>query len=176
MYESSIQVPLMMVGPGIEAGKKVDAQVYLQDIMATTLDLAGLEKPAQVDFNTLMPLVRGETDKSVYDAIYGCYFSVQRMIRTEKYKMIIYPAANRVRLYDLENDPLEMNDLAEQKGQYTELLNTLLVRLKKLQKVLNDPIDVTPAFNKFINGVAPEPLAPYVEPVPTKKRKTKRNK
>jgi len=51
-----------------------------------------------------------------------------------------------------------MNDLAEQKGQYVELLNTMLMRLKKLQRELNDPVDVTEAFNNFMNGVAPEPL------------------
>jgi arylsulfatase A-like enzyme len=32
MYESSVQVPLMMSGPGLEAGKQVGAQVYLQDV------------------------------------------------------------------------------------------------------------------------------------------------
>jgi arylsulfatase A-like enzyme len=79
--------------------------------MATSLELAGVEKPKEVDFNSLLPLATGKTNKSEYDAIYGCYFSAQRMIRTDKYKMIIYPAANRVRLYDLQKDPLEMNDL-----------------------------------------------------------------
>ena len=110
MYENSVRVPLMMAGPGLEAGKQVEASVYLQDIMATSIELAGIDKPAQVEFNSLLPLATGETDSSAYDAIYGCYFSVQRMIRTEKYKMIIYPAANRVRLYDAQEDPGEMNE------------------------------------------------------------------
>ncbi len=158
MYESSVQVPLLMAGPGIEAGKSISAPVYLQDIMATSLELAGLEKPEQVDFNSLMPLATGKTENSSYDAIYGCYFSTQRMVLDDKYKMIIYPAANVVRLYDVVNDPAEINDLAEKKGQHVETLNTMLAKLEKLQKELNDPIDITEAFNNFMNDVKPAPL------------------
>lgn len=158
MYENSIRVPLIMTGAGLEAGKQVDAPVYLQDIMATTLELADLKKPAQVEFNSLLPLASGKTDKSAYDAIYGCYFSVQRMIRTDKFKMIIYPAANRVRLYDMQEDPFEINDLAEDKKHHGELLHEMLTRLIKLQKEMNDPIDVRPAFDNFMNDVPPPPL------------------
>ena len=158
MYEHSMGVPLLMKGPELSVGKQVDAQVYLQDVMATSLELAGLDKPAHVEFNSLMPLARGDTAQSAYDAIYGCYFSVQRMIRTERYKMIIYPAANRVRLFDLAEDPNEMIDLAESKEQYAELLESLLGRLIELQREMNDPIDVTDAFENFMQGVPPMAL------------------
>ena len=89
--------------------------------------------------------------------------------RTDKYKMIIYPAANRVRLYDMQKDSMEMNDLAENKEQYGELLNSLFTRLVKLQKELNDPIDIKKAFDNFMNNVPPPPLPPLVEV----KKKTK---
>lgn len=158
MYDHSMRVPLMMVGPGLEAGKQVDAPVYLQDIMATSIELSGLDKPAQVEFSSLLPLATGKTKQSVYDAIYGCYYSNQRMVLTDKYKMIIYPAANMVRLYDVRVDPLEINDLAVNKEQNVELLNTLLGQLQKLQREMNDPIEVTEAFNNFMNDVQPPPL------------------
>ena len=158
MYDASMRVPMLVAGPGIPAGKTVDAPVYLQDVMATSLDLAGLEKPAQVDFNSLMPLLSGETDKSVYDVIYGAYFGSQRMIRTDRYKMIVYPTANRVRLYDIKADPLEMVDLAEDKVRYGELLQTLFTRLKDLQKEMDDPVDIMESFNNFMNEVPPPPL------------------
>ncbi len=153
MYDCSMRVPMLMSGPGLEAGKVVDAPVYLQDIMATTLDLAGVEKPKQVDFNSLLPLATGKTNKSVYNLIYGAYFGVQRMIRTDKYKMIIYPTANKVRLYDMINDPLEMNDLAEGKHRPDELLKKLFKQFQVLQKQMDDPIDVSQAFSNFMNNV-----------------------
>jgi choline-sulfatase len=159
MYDSSMRVPMLMAGPGIEAGKTVDAPVYLQDIMATSLDLAGAEKPAHVDFNTLMPLATGTTEKSVYDAIYGAYFGSQRMLRTDQYKMIIYPTANVVRLFDMIADPLEMNDLAQDPAtRPVALLKTLFAQFQTLQKEMDDPVDVTESFENFLNNVPPPAL------------------
>jgi choline-sulfatase len=159
MYDSSMRVPLLMVGPGIEPGKTVDAPVYLQDVMATSLDLAGAEKPAQVEFNSLMPLATGKTEKSAYDAIYGAYFGSQRMLRTDQYKMIIYPTANIVRLYDMIADPLEMNDLAQDPStRPVALLKTLFAQFQTLQKEMDDPVDVTVSFENFLNNVPPPSL------------------
>jgi choline-sulfatase len=158
MYDSSMRVPLLMVGPGIEPGKTVDAPVYLQDVMATSLDLAGAEKPAQVEFNSLMPLATGKTEKSAYDAIYGAYFGSQRMLRTDQYKMIIYPTANIVRLYDMIADPLEMNDLAQDpSSRPVALLKTLFAQFQTLQKEMDDPVDVRVPFENFLNNV-PTPV------------------
>ena len=158
MYDSSMRVPLLMAGPGIEAGKTVDAPVYMQDAMATSLELAGVAKPEQVDFNSMLPLATGKTDKSAYDAIYGAYFGAQRMYRTDRYKMIIYPTANIVRLYDMQADPLEQNDLAQGKSRPVELLNVLFSQFKELQAEMDDPIDVTDAFDNFMNNVPPPVL------------------
>lgn len=153
MYESSMRVPFMMVGPNVPKGKVIDEFIYLQDAMATTLDIAGVEKPNQVDFNSLLPLAVGESNKGKYEAVYGAYFGSQRMYRTKDYKMIIYPTANAVRLYDMKNDPKEIIDLAENKGQYGDLLKKLFVEYQQLQKKMNDPVDITESFENFINGV-----------------------
>jgi choline-sulfatase len=151
MYDSSIRVPLLMAGPGVPAGKSVNAPVYLQDIMATSLEIAGLEKPEQVQFHSLLPLATGRTDSSAYDAIYGAYFGTQRMIRTDRHKMIIYPTAHVVRLYDLNADPLEMKDLAESPARPVALLQELFSKFLKLQKEMDDPLDVSPAFTAFLS-------------------------
>ena len=45
MYDHSVRVPMVVNGKGIEAGKKIDTSVYLQDIMPTTLELAGASIP-----------------------------------------------------------------------------------------------------------------------------------
>lgn len=153
MYESSMRVPMIMSGPNIPKGKTVDSFVYLQDIMPTTLEIAGLKKPDQVDFNSLLPLATGKVNTSNYPVVYGAYFGTQRMYRTEEYKMIIYPTANKVRLYDMKNDPLEMKDLAENRDDYKVVLNTLFREYKILQKRMNDPVDVEEAFENFMAGV-----------------------
>ena len=158
MYDSSMRVPFLMVGPGLEAGKTVDAPVYMQDVMATSLEIAGAPKPEQVEFNSLLPLATGKTNESVYESIYGAYFGKQRMLRTDRYKLIIYPTANIVRLYDMVSDPLEMHDLAGSQERPVELLKTLFKQFQGLQQEMHDPVDVSEAFENFLNNVPPPPI------------------
>jgi arylsulfatase A-like enzyme len=146
MYDHSMRVPLFIIGPDVPENKKLDADVYLQDIMASSLDLAGLGKPDFIDFNSLMPLVRGERAESFYTAIYGCYQKdLQRMVRAGGYKLIVYPRIKVMRLYDLNNDPLEMNDLA-QNPDYAEKKAELFQKLLVLQKQMDDPLELKDYF------------------------------
>ncbi|MGJ8634857.1 MAG: sulfatase-like hydrolase/transferase [Luteolibacter sp.] len=150
MYDSSMRVPFLMAGPGVPADSTVDAPIYLQDAMATSLAIAEFPKPEQVEYQNVLPLAKGETKTSAYGSIYGAYFGAQRMYRSEKYKMIIYPTINVVRLYDMENDPFETKDLAEGKNRPVELMNSLFSEYQKLHKAMGDPIDVSEAYEKFM--------------------------
>jgi len=145
MYDHSMRVPLIVVGPNIPENEKRDMQVYLQDVMATSLDLAGIEKPEYVEFNSLMPMVNNEVNVSPYSEIYGAYINLQRMVRTDKFKMIIYPKAKKIRMFDMENDPEEMNDLADNK-EYAQVKSELVDKFKNQQKIMDDPLDLHPIF------------------------------
>ncbi|GAF02735.1 sulfatase-like hydrolase/transferase [Saccharicrinis fermentans] len=70
MYDRSIRVPLLLAGPGIKAGKVIQEKVYLQDVMATSLDIAGSNVIKDVDFNSLLPLCKNNSKKG-YKAVYG---------------------------------------------------------------------------------------------------------
>jgi choline-sulfatase len=111
MYEHSLRVPCLVAGPGITEPKSIDERIYLQDIVPTTLELAEVAQPASHEFRSLMPLIRGEVYES-RPAIYGAYLDLQRAIIQDSFKLIVYPKANVSRLYDLQRDPLEQNDLA----------------------------------------------------------------
>ena len=145
MYDHSMRVPLFVVGPDIPENEKRDMQVYLQDIMATTLDVAGVEKPEYVEFNSLMPMIKKKATSSAYEEIYGAYTSVQRMVRTEKFKMIVYPKGKVIRLFDVENDPQEMNDLADD-AKYADVKTELAAKLKKQMQQMEDPLDLHSVF------------------------------
>ncbi|MGJ8672694.1 sulfatase-like hydrolase/transferase [Rubritalea sp.] len=151
MYDSSMRVPFLMAGPSVPADSTVDAPIYLQDAMATSLAIAGLKKPKQVEFQNLLPLAEGKIKQSGYDAIYGAYFGAQRMYRNDKYKMIIYPTIQVVRLYDIVNDPYETKDLAEGKNRPVELMNTLFSEYQILQDEMGDPVDVSEAYEIFMS-------------------------
>ncbi|HEC42105.1 MAG TPA: DUF4976 domain-containing protein [Bacteroides sp.] len=141
MYDHSIRPPMIVVGPGVPAGMKRRQDVYLQDIMPTAIELAGLEIPDYVEFSSLLPTLAGKQDERSYKAIYACYKDRQRMIRKNGYKLIVYPYAARVRLYDLENDPLEMIDISEDLER-EELVREMFADLRELGDQLNDTLDL----------------------------------
>ena len=142
MYDHSVRVPFLVAGPGVKAGAKLDAPIYLQDVMATALDLAGVEKPEQVEFQSLRPLLRGEKSPAARESIYGAYLELQRAITHDGWKLMVYPKANVVRLYHVAADPEEMRDLAADPA-HAERRRALLSRLLSLQKELGDRLDLT---------------------------------
>lgn len=144
MYDHSIRVPMMILGPDIPGNKAVTTDVYVQDIMPTVLEMAGVQKPEFVDFQSLLPLAHGK-QADQYSAIYGAYTMKQRMIRSNGFKLIAYPHAKKLRLFDLEKDPLEMNDLSDV-AEYKEKKQQLWQELLALQKNMNDPLDLESYF------------------------------
>ncbi len=136
MYDHSVRVPFLVVGPDVEPGVQIDTPIYLQDVMATALDLAGAATEG-VDFKSLLPLLRGES-REHYDAIYGAYMDRQRMITLGDWKFISYPTAKVERLFNLKKDPNEMNDLAEN-PEYASKLEAMRAALSELNVELNEP-------------------------------------
>ena len=81
-YDHSVRMPLVICGPNLPKNKKINAMVYLQSMFATTCEMAGITTPETVQFHSLVPLLKGKTER-LYDSIYGAYKESQRMVRTE---------------------------------------------------------------------------------------------
>ena len=141
MYQHSVRVPFLIAGPGIPAGGSIDARIYLQDAMATALDLAGADADG-VDFKSILPLLRGGASES-YDAIYGAYLDRrQRSIVAGDHKLILYPVAGGIELFDLAADPFELNDLSSRAGTLPTQ-KRLFARLREWQVRTGDTLDLT---------------------------------
>ncbi len=140
MFDHSVRAPLMVSGPDIPQNLRINTPVYLQDIMPTTLELAGIRKPDYVQFRSLLPLVRGERAQN-YRAIYGGYIDLQRMIRKGKYKLIYYPEIDEVLLFNLRDDPYELYNLAKQE-KYADKVGHLKQELRVLQKAVGDTLSI----------------------------------
>lgn len=140
-YECSMRMPLIIAGPGIKPGKRVDEMVYQHSMYATTCELAGVEIPKHVEFPSLVPMLHEENPRPVNDAMFGWLTTLQRSIRTKKYKLIFYAHINRYQVFDLEKDPWEMHDLVNDPA-YAEVKQDLIAKLKELQKKLGDPMDI----------------------------------
>lgn len=151
MYEHSLKPPLILVGPDLPENERRDALVYLQDIMATTLDLAGVDKPAYVEFRSLLPLMRN-TSKAHdgYDAVYGAYLEdAQRMIRKGNMKLIVYPRAKKVRLFDLKADPNEIRDLSGNPEHWATVVS-MFEDLLAQQAALEDDLRLADVFPELL--------------------------
>lgn len=151
-YDHSIRMPMVFCGPGIERGRKIDSMVYLQSMFATTCDMAGISVPDTVEFPSLTGLLEGRR-KKVHDAIFGSYRGFQRMVRTEDYKLIVYPVVGRVQLFDIKNDPWEKNDLAGE-PEYAGKIERLSGMLKKLQLEVGDTLDIEETLSNWKKGIS----------------------
>jgi len=154
LYDHSIRVPMIISGPDIEKGKKITHDIYLQDIVPTTFDLADIEIPEEIDFKSFYPLIKGSDSQSKHDGIYGTfgccppnYFDYQRMIRKDGFKLMLFPVNKRIELYDLENDPYEIENLAEE-SKYKEKAKNLFEDLILLQKDVGDTLNLRRIFKK----------------------------
>lgn len=127
LYEHSTKVPLIMSGPGIPENEVCDAMVYLYDIFPTLADLCGLPTPEGIDGKDLAPVLM-ENEKAVRSSLYTVYRNTVRAVRTEEWKLIRYPQRDFTQLFNLKNDPLEINNLAtipEYKPKVVEMMQLL---------------------------------------------------
>lgn len=140
MYEHSLRPPLIIAGPGFPQGKSLATRVYMQDLMPTTLELAGITTPNYVEFKSLLPLVRGtQSEHHLY--IYGAYEkNSQRALISGNFKMILYPKIMKYRLYNLDTDPMEINDLGEDPA-YRGKLAQLKAEFGFLKGRMADPLE-----------------------------------
>src|SRR5262245_3488330 len=58
LYEESVRVPLIVVGPGVAAGRRIAQNVSLIDLAPTIVDLLGLPGEPRFEGQSLAPLVR----------------------------------------------------------------------------------------------------------------------
>jgi arylsulfatase A-like enzyme len=138
LYDHSMHAPLIFAGPDVPSGQRSDALCYLLDIFPTLGDLAKVPAPAGSEGKSLARVLAGKAPR-VRDSLFTAYRDVQRAVRDDRWKLLVYPKVNKVQLFDLKNDPAEMHDLAADPADAAEVkhLTTLLLdRQKRLGDTL----------------------------------------
>ncbi|MBT4700930.1 MAG: sulfatase-like hydrolase/transferase, partial [Rhodospirillaceae bacterium] len=117
MYDGLLRVGLVMTGPGIPADNVVDAPVSTMDLCATFLDYAGVGKLDGIQSETLRPFI--ENRAASRDVAY-CEWNMQairagvelhlKTVRTKTHKLTMEQISGDGELYDLFNDPTEMDN------------------------------------------------------------------
>ena len=104
---------------------------------ATIAGLTGTALPEGVEGQDLSPLWRGQTT-AVREVIYTAYEDLQRSVSDGQFKLIRYPPLDHVQLFDLERDPFELQNLADD-PEYAEQKARLTARLEAEHAALGDP-------------------------------------
>ncbi|MDE2800314.1 MAG: sulfatase-like hydrolase/transferase [Gemmatimonadota bacterium] len=122
MYEHSVRVPLIFSGPGVPAGQKRSAYVYLHDIFPTLCDLIGTSTPDSVEGTSLISALNNG-DEQVRYTLFSAYREWQRMVKDNRFKLIEYAVNGHrtTQLFDLKNDPLELHNLADDKAHASKV-------------------------------------------------------
>jgi len=141
-YEESIRIPLLIRYPGLntDPGRSASQMVLNIDLAPTILDLAGVKVPAQMQGQSLKPILQSSQVDGRKSWLYE-HFPVFPIpipgiaaVRTNHYKYIEYQNNVRAKeLFDLESDPKEKNnifDTMEGKNRSRDLKKEL-ERLKK---------------------------------------------
>ncbi len=148
LYDSTLRIPLFILGPGIPA-VKVAQQVRTIDVLPTVLDLLGGTPPVTVQGTSLKPLFSGKPVASTYSYQETVYPKMNmgwadlEGVRTDKWK---YVRAPRPELYDLLHDPAETHNVIDDHPAELKELANLLEKLSRAgggtdQKIKADGMD-----------------------------------
>ena len=159
MYEESYRTPLLVRWPGVVSpGTRNTDLVQNIDFAATFLDIAKAPVPNDMQGESLVPLMKGRTPADWRESLYYRYYQypgthdVMRHegVSTKRYKLIRFygqdvPNGEEWELYDLENDPNEM-DSEFNNPEYAGIIKMMkeeLSRLKDRYQVPADNFDLT---------------------------------
>ncbi|HTU52056.1 MAG TPA: sulfatase-like hydrolase/transferase [Acidobacteriaceae bacterium] len=148
LYDSTVRIAWIMAGPGVPAGVQVKQQAREIDLLPTVLDLMGGHASPAVQGTSLVPAFSGKAVPSNYSYEETLYpkinmgWSELRGIHTAHW---MYVRAPRPELYDLDEDPGELNNVIDaHPKEYRELD----AQLKKASR-LGDSDTETVAFKQM---------------------------
>lgn len=137
LYEfDSVRVPLLISGPGIPANQRTEAMCYLFDLLPTLGKRCGVTGPEDgdgIDFGATL----ADPAKPARKTMIFAYRNVQRAVCDARWKLIRYPQVDRTQLFNLQNDPHEVVNLAD-KPEHAAKVAELLALLEREMKTSGD--------------------------------------
>lgn len=119
LWDRSARVPLIFAGPGISEGARVTSPAELLDIYPTLAELAGLPAAEGLEGHSLVPQLEDADAPREWPAI-TTHNAGNHGVRSEKWRYIVY-ADGSEELYDMEKDPQEFDNLADD-PQYGDVM------------------------------------------------------
>jgi arylsulfatase A-like enzyme len=139
-YDESMKVPMLWKWPERIGSGLLDRTHLVSglDVTATICDYAGVQAPPRAHGASLRPLLEGrDTDWREY--LVSEWKKQGRIVRTSQYKFVTFGDEPAVQLFDMQKDPWEMDNLAED-GAHADTI----AEHRKLLDEWNGRMDVAP--------------------------------
>jgi arylsulfatase A-like enzyme len=115
LYNTDLHIPFIVEGPGIPHGKVIDGLGSNVDTAPTILQLAGLPPLPDAEGQSLAPMIEGTTQsENQYVYAEEDVAIPERSIRNMHYKLILNLWTGKEQLFDEEQDPKELTDVAKE--------------------------------------------------------------
>ena len=140
LYEGGIKIPQLIKLPGNIEKEIVDDITVSYDLFPTILDVAGIRNENKIDGISLIPrlLEKSKIDReNVYwhfPHYHGSLWKPGSAIRSGDWKLIFDYESNEAKLFDIKEDPSELNDIS---NLFNEEKERLIVELEKMKKETN---------------------------------------
>lgn len=118
MFEESFKMPFVIRWPGrIKPNSRPTALIQNIDYAPTFLEMAGIKQPTEIQGQSIVPVLE-DSSKQLREAVYYAYYELGEHavpqhfgVRTQTHKLFYLPGSDEWQMYDLENDPQEMNNV-----------------------------------------------------------------
>ena len=153
LYQEEIRVPLIMRLPGvITAGESTDYQVCTIDVMPTIIDILNIRYKGMTEGKSLVPMIKdpkssGERDFIFFEERYLMGKPILLSLREGEYKYIftkvfkdnIVVKSKIDQLFDLQKDPEELRNIANQRSEIVKRMKGKMDLLIKHMKETSLP-------------------------------------
>jgi len=162
IYDESFKTPLLIRWPNqITPGTTTEEMVQNLDFAQTFLEAAQIEAPGDMQGESLMPLLKGNTSQWDREAVYYHYYEypASHMVKrhygivTKEYKLThFYYDIDEWELYDRKKDPQEMNNVYNDPA-YAATVTKLHEELKELRVKYKDSPDLDQKYIKIYESM-----------------------
>ena len=155
VYDESFKTPLLVAWPGKIAPKSTSStMVQNLDYAQTFLEAAGIPAPADMQGESLLPLLTGNSESWTRDAVYYHYYEYPAVhmvkrhyaIVTEQYKLVhYYYDVDEWELIDRIKDPQELRNVYDDPA-YAPVVTELHRKLEALRKQYGDSAEISQGY------------------------------
>ena len=155
IYDQSFKTPLLIKWPNvIKPGITNDELVQNLDYAQTFLEAAMIDIPDDMQGESLIPLLKGNSQEWTRDAVYYHYYEYPSVHMAKRHYGIVnkdfklvhfYFDVDEWELYDRLNDPNEMNNVYNDPN-YKDVVEALTLELSDLRKKYKDSDELSRSF------------------------------